>query len=325
MSKILITGATGFAGKWIMQTISDHFGREQVVGTGRNQEQITRLTHRGFQMIAGDLTDPEFVNQKLNSFSKVVHCAARASIWGDYDSFYKANVLATRHLLEGIPSLQQIIYISTPSIYFDFTHRQGIKEDAPLPQTFVNHYATTKYLGEKEVLAWKGGNRIILRPRALLGAGDTVVMPRVLRAQEAGRLKIIGNGDNLADFTAVRNLAQAVLLALKAPPEANGLAFNITDGQSLELWPLLKQTLHKLGYQADLKRIPYPIADTYARLSEWFSRSFSGKEPVLTRYGIGILNYTMTMNIDRARRILGYQPLISTEEAIDEFIEYYQA
>ena len=325
MSKILVTGATGFAGGRILKELAARYGRNRVFGNGRNPEQIKRLRVEGYQIIPGDLSEPDSVTQYLSEFPTVVHCAAMASIWGDFDDFYKANVLATRNLLRHIPALQQFIYISTPSIYFDFSHRQDIKEDDPLPSSFVNHYATTKYLGEKEVLAKESIKRIILRPRAILGAGDTVVMPRVIRAQEAGRLRMIGKGNNLADFTAVRNLAYAVKQSLKAGPEADGLTFNITDGRPVELWPLLRQTLAKLGYQQNLKQIPYPVADTFARMNEWYNRLFTSREPVLTRYGIGILNYTMTMNIDRAKRILGYKPIISTEEAIDEFIQDYLA
>ncbi len=66
------------------------------------------------------MVDPEFVNSQLTSHDLIVHCAAKSSVWGSYDSFYKANVVATKNLLEVINSEHQLIYISTANIYFNF-------------------------------------------------------------------------------------------------------------------------------------------------------------------------------------------------------------
>ena len=56
---------------------------------------------------------------------------------GIYDTFYKANVVATKNLLEVIHNKQQLIYISTANIYFNFQNRKSICEDDPLPNTLI--------------------------------------------------------------------------------------------------------------------------------------------------------------------------------------------
>ena len=52
------------------------------------------LSDEGFIIKVGDLVDSEFVNSQLTSYDLIIHCAAKSSVWGSYDTFYKANVVA---------------------------------------------------------------------------------------------------------------------------------------------------------------------------------------------------------------------------------------
>ena len=324
--KCLVTGASGFAGSWILRELAKIYGKEAITGTGRNQERIKKLSEEGYRMIPGDLRDSRFVAKNLSGFTHVVHCAAKSSQWGDYRDFFEHNVVATRNILDHIPAVKSLVYISTPSIYFNFQDRLDVKEDAALPQKFVNHYTATKFLAEQEILDFqrKGLMRIILRPRAIIGAGDTVILPRVIRAYESGRLKIIGDGKTIADFTSVKNLAHAVSLSLKADPSLNGEVFNITDGEPVEFWPLLLETLQLLGYEGKLKKVPYRLVSAFAGWSEFLCRLQGKDEPALTRYGTGILKYSLTMNIDKARDKLKYNPIVTTHQSRDEFITWFR-
>ena len=92
---------------------------KNIHGTGRSLK-ASILSDEGYTIKVGDLVDPEFVNSQLTFYDLIIHCAAKSSIWGSYDSFYKANVVATKNLLEVIYSKQQLIYISTANIYFNF-------------------------------------------------------------------------------------------------------------------------------------------------------------------------------------------------------------
>ncbi|MBE0675014.1 MAG: NAD-dependent epimerase/dehydratase family protein [Bacteroidales bacterium] len=324
--KILVTGATGFLGSWVLSRLVTQYGKENVVGTGRNVTKSVKMEEEGFVIVRGDLTDPSFVKNYLQGFTHVVHCAAKSSLWGSYDSFYRSNVVATQNLLNEIHGIERFIYISTPSIYFMFSDRFQVREDSALPSRFVNHYTATKYLAEKEVLACPAGNmiRVILRPRALVGAGDTVIVPRVIRAFKAGKLRIIGDGKNICDFTSVKNISHAVALAISSGREINGKIFNITDGQPIQIWRLMEDTLMKMGYEPHLRKINYRLVFAVATISELMHRLLNLGEPVLTRYGVGLLRYSQTLDISAARQWLGYEPIVTTEESLAEFIESYR-
>jgi nucleoside-diphosphate-sugar epimerase len=319
--KILVTGATGFLGGHVLEKLAVEFGKDKVLGTGRNKQRAKELQLEGYQMITGNLSDPEFIRENFTSLTQIVHCAAKSSLWGDYQSFYQDNVVSTQNLLKEIHGIEKFIYISTPTVYFEFRDKFNICESDPLAKKFVNHYAATKYLAEQEVLHAKDNIlKVIIRPRAIVGARDTIIIPRVIRAYKAGRLKVIGDGKNICDFSSAKNIAQAVFLALTTKNDINKKIFNITDDQPMPMWPLLQSVLEKLGFDSQLKKINYKIVLSIAGLSEFWARRFSKKEPVLTRYGVAVLKYSTTLDISEAKKHLNYKPIISTHESIDEFV-----
>ncbi len=325
---ILITGATGFVGGRMLELFLQQFGNQQVIGTGRNPSQINKWKTQGVSIENGDLSDVDFTTAlfKKYGFKTVVHVAAKSSPWGTYDSFYQSNVVATRNLLEAATAngVERLIYISTPSIYFNFKDRLNVKEDDPIDYKFVNAYTATKY--EAELLVRKYAKEtnlftVIFRPRAIVGRGDTVIIPRVLNAYQQGKLKVIGDSKNMADFTSVANLCNAALLAMKADERCNGEIFNITDGEPQNLWNFVRFLLQKMKLNDQLGSVPYPLAYSVAYLQEKYHGLFKPDvEPALTCYGIGILRYSLTMDITKARQLLGYQPIITTKESVMEFV-----
>jgi len=324
--KILVTGATGFAGGVFIRSLRDKFPDSHIVGTGRNPEKAKELRDEGFEIITGPLTDPGFISGELGHFTHIVHSAARSSIWGKYSEFYRDNVELTKNLLDNIESLERFIYISTANIYFNFKDRIDVKEDDPLPRRYVTWYPVTKLMGEREVLNYqkRAVHTISLRPRGIIGKGDTTSLPRVLKAYEEDKIKIIGNGKNIIDFTSIKNLSHAVALSLTSGPETSGQAYNISDGESFGFWPLMEETTKKLGYNKKIGRVPYPVVYFAASLSELIAKLRGGYEPSLTRYAAGIMKASFTLNNDKASKQLGYKPVISSMESINEFLEWHQ-
>jgi 2-alkyl-3-oxoalkanoate reductase len=326
---ILITGATGFVGGRMMEAFIAKFGQNQVIGTGRSDKMVKSWAEKGIKIEQGDLSDAQFTNGlfEKNSIKTVVHVAAKSSPWGTYESFYQSNVVATRNLLEAAEKnkVERLIYISTPSIYFNFQDRIGVKEDDPIDYEFVNHYTSTKY--EAELLVRKYAKEknlftVIFRPRAIVGRGDTVIIPRVLKAYEAGKLRIVGDGKNIADFTSVSNLCHAALLAMEADERCNGEIFNITDGNPQNLWDFIGILLKEMDLKTDLKKVPYPLVYSLAFLQEKYNGFFKPDvEPALSCYGVGILRYCLTMDISKARQLLGYEPIMSSKESLLEFVK----
>jgi nucleoside-diphosphate-sugar epimerase len=274
--------------------------------------------------LQADLTRSAPLDDLLTGCQVVVHCAALSSPWGLAQDFERVNRVATERLLEAAErtNIHRFVFVSTPSLYHGCGSRISVREDEPLPPP-VNDYARTK--GEAEARVQLAGSRgletVILRPRAIFGPGDTTLIPRLLRALETGRLPIIGEGTNLADFTYVDNAADAVALACPYGVGQPRGIFNVTNDEPVALWHLLSELAQRLGYAAPRRRISRRAAMAIATASEFVARLRPGRpEPMLTRYGVQVLADTMTLDITRAKHLLGYRPRVSMAEGLDRLI-----
>ena len=327
-NKIIITGAAGFLGGRLAKNLAAS-GVYDVCATSRRAHRKSELEAAGCTFAAGDLLSIDFCLQLTKDADIVVHCAALSSVWGSYYDFYDANVITTKNLLHAAKqnSVSKFIFISTPSIYFDFTDRYAVSESDVLPERSVNAYASTKLIAEQVVLKENSDQikTVALRPRAIIGAEDTVIFPRIIRAYTDGRLKIIGDGKTLGDLTAVSNVIEAVRCCMRADDSAMGQAYNISDGTPVLLWPTINHILKELGYTPITKKISAGLVLAIASIIEGTAKLFNiKKEPSITRYGIGVLAKSLTMDISKAKNKLGYKPVQTTDEAINEFITWYR-
>lgn len=323
--RVLLTGATGFLGYRTLEKLIGEPEVTQIIATGRRIKSTHAVDHPKVVYRLGDLEDADFVESLVKEVDHIIHAAALSSPWGKYEAFERANVHPQRHLITAAEKygIQRFVYISTPSLYFDHTDKLDIRESDPLPSSFVNAYSETKRKAEV-LLENSSLPYVILRPRALTGRGDTVIMPRLIRAFDAGRLKIIGDGENLADLTAVANVADAIYLGLTAEDKGLNQTYNISNGAPVKLWDSISTVLRKLDRTPPTKKVPFKVVKFVARMMEWKSKLTNGKEPTLTQYGVGTLAMSFTMDISKARELLGYSPKISIDEAMEEFVIWYR-
>ena len=315
--KVLVTGATGFLGGAVCAHLRAAGGWEVTV-TGRNPCKGALVAADRF--VPMDLADKGAATALARGQEAVIHCAALTSPWGRKEDFERANIAATAALLEASigAQIRRFIHVSTPSIYGEHVHREGLTEESPLPARPINEYARTKLAAERLALA--AANQlevVVLRPHALIGIGDNALLPRLVRAASTGRLRIIGDGRARTDLTCVENAALACRLALEAEASCvAGEAFNLTNGEPMPLWDALGQFLAAAGLPEPRGRVPFAVVWAGAALAEAWSRYVSGNEPVLTRYGAGVLAFSQTFDISKARRRLGYQPVIPLAEGL---------
>ncbi len=327
--KILITGATGFLGYRLSEYLIEK--GHTLTTTGRNPVMGEKLTFLGTHFVPGSINDQEHLNGLARGQDAIVHTAGLSSPWGRYADFYRINVDGTAQTVAAAlqQNVHRFVHISTPSIYVRNAHCLNIKESDPLPPSFINAYAQTKYAAEQRVIAGaeQGLETVMIRPRALIGRGDTVIMPRLLTAHHAGRLKIIGDGQNVVDLTPVENVCQAIEKALLLPTGSPALnkAYNISNGDPVNLWQTLEVAFKKMGLQLNTRHVPFAVAYAAAAALEWKARRQPGyPEPTLVRYSVIMMSRSQTLDISRAKRLLDYQPTVSVDEAMNHFIRWYQ-
>ena len=321
---ILLTGSTGFLGFRTLENLVKMPEINKIVATGRTLIKSRTITSPKVKYRLGDLTDLDFVDSLFEDIDIVINTASLSSPWGDEHLFIRSNVITQKNILKSSVKhkIDRFIYISTPSLYYNGEDRIMVKESDPLPENFVNSYSKTKR--QAEVLLEKSNlNYIIIRPRAIIGRGDSVIMPRLIKAHSLGRLKIIGKGNNIVDLTSVENVVHSIILSIKANKEALNNIYNITDDCPVSLWECINVVLNGIGMKQVHRKINFKIAFFGAILFEFFSKYITKKEPSLTCYSVGILSKNFTLDITKAKNLLNYYPIVTTIESINEFINWY--
>ncbi|MBD2780237.1 SDR family NAD(P)-dependent oxidoreductase [Xenorhabdus sp. 42] len=320
--KILVTGATSGLGRNAVDYLLSQ--GKTVVATGRDKRMGEMLTQLGAEFRCAELatlTVDEAV-KLMSGCDAVWHCAAKSSPWGAPEEFESINLTATDRLAQaaGISGIQRFIHVSTPAVYFNFSHQQRITENQR-SQRFANDYARTKFLAEKCILQriddYPKTTYIILRPRGLFGPHDRVLLPRLMAQVKArkGTIALPAGGKNVLDLTYVMNVVHAMSLATYREKLQSGAIYNITNQQPQPLAKTLGQLFDEMQFGYRIKSLPYPLLYGIAAVLEGIAM-MTRKEPLLTRYGIGAAYYSMTLDNTKAREELGYTPIYTMKEGI---------
>lgn len=325
--RALVTGGTGFLGGALVRRL--HAQGDTVTVLGRNSASGEPLQKVGIGFVWGDLADAEIVNRACADQDIVFHCGANVAPWGRYQELFLTNVTGTKNVIQGCIDQQvaRLVHVSTPSIYFGNQDRLQVGEYDRLPSKLVNAYIATKFQAEQAIdRAHRDGLPVItIRPRAIFGPGDTKILPRVIRALEQKRLRMIGQGRNVQDFTYIDNVVDALLLCQRSAVTTLGKKYNITNGEPVLIWSKLQELCTKLGYELPQRHLPLGIAFGAARLLEatYLLLQLKG-EPPLTCYTVSLLAKSMTLDISAARRDLGYEPRVTMDEGLDRFVAWWK-
>src|SRR4249919_2834241 len=151
--KVLVTGGGGFLGQALCRNLVAR-GFE-VVSFNRGTYPV--LDRLGVRQVQGDLAERDAVVGAAKGVGAIFHNAAKAGAWGSYESYHRANVLGTRNVIDACRThgIGRLVYTSTPSVTHRTTHpvEGGTADTVPYGEGFKAHYATTKTIAEKAVLA----------------------------------------------------------------------------------------------------------------------------------------------------------------------------
>lgn len=316
--KALVTGGGGFLGGAIVR---------QLVTRGDNVRSFSRktyptLTELGVDQAVGDLADARAVKKAVSGCDIVFHAGAKAGAWGPYKAYYTANVIGTQHILEACRAcgVKHLVYTSSPSVVFNGKDMEGVDESAPYADHFDAPYPETKAKAEKMVLQANNNSlaTVALRPHLIFGPGDPHLMPRIAAKARAGKLRIIGNGDNKIDIVYVDNAAKAHILAgdkLYPGSSIAGKVYFISNGDPRPIKSLFNKIMELHDLPPVKRRVPPALAYSGGWLLEKVYRLLGIlQEPLVTRFLAKELSTAHWFDIMAARKDLGYRPEISIEE-----------
>lgn len=289
------------------------------------------------QFFLGDLCSRQDLFPALKGVSVVFHCASPPPSSNNKDLFYRVNYLGTKNVIDTCmeAGVQKLILTSSASVVYEGTDIKNGTEDLPYAMKPIDYYTETKILQERMVLNANDPERnfltIAIRPHGIFGPRDPQMVPILVEAAKTGKMKfIIGNGDNLVDFTFVENVVHGHILAaekLSLDSSLGGKAFHITNDEPIPFWTFLSRILRGLNYDAPKYHIPYWAAYYLAFLLSLLVTvisPFIQLQPTFTPMRVALAGTFHYYSCEKAKKLLGYRPLINLDDAVTRTVQSFQ-
>ncbi len=323
---ILITGGTGFLGMEIAKIFVENKEDDLLLLSTSIKKNIK------LKQIACDLRNDQEVETLFQNYNikTIIHTAAKAGVWGDFKEYMDINFKATELLLDLSQryKVERFIYTSTPSVVFGMESIVNGDETLEYPKNYLTHYAYSKALAEKLVLTSHSEalQTIALRPHLIWGREDRHLIPRLIQRYKIGKLKQVGNGENLVDIIHVKNAAYAHYLSykkMKSDTTFGGQSYFIGQDKPVNLWSFLKKILELRFNNIKLQSIPASFCYFIGGVSEFIYKLFKiKKEPLMTRFVALQLSKDHYFNHDKAKQDFGYKEIMTTDDGLKDLREF---
>jgi dihydroflavonol-4-reductase len=318
----LVTGATGFTGEWLVRRLVSVGEPVRIIA--RNAERARAQFGEAVDIVAGDVTDPATVARAVPGCRLIYHLAAAYREAGLPDDRYRqVHVEATRLLLEAAHAarVSRFVHCSTVGV---LGHIRNPPADEDTPHDPGDVYQATKSEGERVALAFHqchGLPLTVARPTAIYGPGDLRLL-KLFRLIARRRFVVLGSGEIFYHMVHVDDLVSGLRL-LADRPEAVGQVF-ILGGQGYrtlnDIAALVAQTVGAPPPRWHVPAWPVQIA---ASICERVCAPF-GVTPPIYRRRVDFFTKSRAFSIEKARRVLGYEPRISMERGFQETADWYR-
>jgi dihydroflavonol-4-reductase len=304
-SPVLVTGASGFVGSAIAETLrAAHHSVRVLVRASSSRTNISQVD----TVYVGDLTDSSSVAAALKGVRYVFHAAADYRLWApDPGEILRTNVEGTRIIMEEAlrAGVERIVYTSSVAT-LKLANGVPATESDPLSENeAIGAYKRSKVVAERLVEAMVRHDRLpalIVNPSTPIGPRDVKPTPtgRVIVEAACGRVPaFVETGLNLVH---VDDVAAGHLAALR-----NGEVGEryILGGENVLFSAMLADIAAIVDRKAPTLRAPRALLYPVAHLAEFLAR-FRGGEPFITVDGLRMSRHLMFFDDAKARRELGY-------------------
>lgn len=310
MTRVLVTGATGFVGRELCGTLA-RFGY-RVRGALRSDRALP--TCMAEKAVVGEIGGSTDWSAALDGVDYVIHAAARVHVMHDAEVglYFETNAQGTRRLAAAAvqAGVKRFIFLSSVKVNGEETlGRAYLATDTPDPK---DAYGQSKLAGERsvqEIGASTAMDTVIVRPPLVYGPGVKANFLRLLRWVEKERplpFAAIGNSRSLVS---IWNLTDLLLRVLQHPAAA-GKVWMVSDGVDLSTPALIRTIAQAMSRHGRL----LPVYPSLLRLGG----ALLGKKAE-----VGRLCGSLAVDIEPTRRELDWVPPVSVEESIARTVAWY--
>jgi nucleoside-diphosphate-sugar epimerase len=309
--KILLTGGAGFIGTTLAGRLVDQNDIVILDNFHRNALRHTRLSdHPNVKVIRGDVTDPDAAHAAAKGCEIIVHLAAIAGVDTvlrmPVDTM-KVAILGTYNMLEAArqqPGLERFVDFSTSEVFGAYAY--NVREADLTSLGAVGEarwtYAVSKLATEHLAHNYHKQFRlpaVSVRPFNIYGPGqigEGAIHRFIVQALRDEDITIHNDGSQIRAWCYVDDMAAGLLACLERD-EAVGQAFNIGNPRSVvTIYNLAMQIVRLSGSRSRISFVPWDQTDVELRIP----------------------------NIEKARRLLGYEPQVDLEDGLQRTIQWYR-
>jgi nucleoside-diphosphate-sugar epimerase len=312
--RVALTGASGYTGGRLLEVLRER--GDDVSALVRAASVSDRLRGSGAALVEGDLASGASLDRLVEGADAVLHVAAVYRTAGHPDSYYhEVNVGGTERLLEASAAagVGRFVHTSTVGVH---GHVEDPPADESAPLRPGDVYQATK--AEAEALALDFHRRrglpvAVVRPGAIYGPGETRLL-KLFRAIARGRYALVGDGRSYYHPVYIDDLVRGFLLALESEA-AVGESFLICGPEYVTQAELAALIARHTGGRVLPFRIPAWPIQLAGDVVEAVCVPL-GIEPPLHRRRVDFWTKSRAFSIEKARRLLGYDPQVHLEEGI---------
>ena len=314
MKKVFVTGGSGFVGSHLLHRL--HQEDIETIALARSVQASNQIAASGARVIIGDLGESSSLRAAMAGCDTVFHLGAYLPDW-DYDKAFKVNVEGTRALLECArqAGVRRVVYVSGTGVMVGHGPVRRVNEDVPRGPP-VGVLSATRILSEEVALSASSRDleTVVVRFPYVWGQGDTL-RPVLARLVRSGKFRWIGGGRHLVSICHVRNAVGGLLLA--ATHARPGAIYWIADDEVMPFRDFVTAQLAVDQLVPPDRSIPRVMALALAAVLPTLSRwGGERRPPLLTPTVARFLGQEITVDASRARRELGYRPLITWEQGL---------
>ena len=320
MTRILVTGGTGFIGQHLVSALVAH-GRKVRVLDRRPPVCVVP----GVEYVSGSVLDSALVDETLRDTDEVYHLAGLPGMWLPKKSdFHAVNFQGTEMVIAAARKrgVARFLHCSTESILFRPASLQDDSSERSLlpPQQMPGVYTRSKMLAEQSAAqaAAAGFPLVIGTPTMPIGPHDHNLTPptAMLRQFLHGRVQMYL--DFIVNMVDVRDVAAGLILTMERGQIGHRY---ILGGESISLKNILELMATISGRRTLAIPVPGKIAEAAAAMLEFVSDHITHRPPSGTAEGVRIALRATELSIEKAQNELGYAPR-PIEPALRDTIAY---
>lgn len=321
MSRVLVTGATGFTGSHLASRL--RAAGHEVVAMVRPGSPTEAIDRAGIAVVRADIADRDAVLENVRDVDAVYHIAALfRKEDADRSAFNRVNVEGTRNLLDAALAarVRRFVHCSTAGV-------QGDIDDPPANEDYRvapgDHYQETKLEGERLALSYldRGLPVAVVRPVGIYGPGDRRFL-KLFRSIARGRFVMVGSGRTLYHLTYIDDLISGFLLA-GGHADAVGNVFTIAGPRYTTLRELVDRIADTLDVSRPRLRIPYRPLYLASIACDAICRRIGVAPPLYPRR-VEFFVKDRAFDITRARTVLSYEPAVDLDEGLRRTASWYR-